>query len=79
MAQDATDDRPPGDGGDDLQGTLVTTRVFFVNPLWWASSCVGFMVDMPQIFLPFAVGGGGRTLYEHVQTNPGFLLGDGSQ
>jgi hypothetical protein len=31
------------------------------------------MVAMPQIFLPFVVGHGGRTLYEHVQTNPGFL------
>jgi hypothetical protein len=35
------------------------------------------MVDMPQIFLPFAVGKEGRTLYEYVQTNPGFLLGLG--
>ena len=36
------------------------------------------MVDIPQIFLPFAVGNGGQTLYEHVQKNPGFLLGDSS-
>lgn len=34
------------------------------------------MVDMPQIFLPFAVGYSGQTLYEHVQSDPGFLLGD---
>lgn len=37
------------------------------------------MVDMPQIFLPFAVGKDDKTLYEQMQTNPGFLLGDGSQ
>jgi hypothetical protein len=37
------------------------------------------MVDMPQIFLPFAVGKNGGTLYEQVQKNPGFLLGDGGK
>ena len=36
------------------------------------------MVDMPQIFLPFAVEQSGKTLYEHMQANPGFLLGDRS-
>lgn len=35
------------------------------------------MVTTPQVFLPYAVMGDGRTLSEHVETNPGFLLGDG--
>jgi len=33
------------------------------------------IVDMPQVFLPFATDAKGQTLYEHVQTNPQFLLG----
>ena len=35
------------------------------------------IVDMPQVFLPFATDAKGQTLYEHVQANPKFLLGDG--
>ncbi len=34
------------------------------------------IVELPQVFLPFAVGKGGRTVYEQVQAG-GFLLGDG--
>ena len=34
------------------------------------------MVEMPQIFLPFAVSRGGKTLYE-ITTEKGLLLGDG--
>ena len=56
-------------------------RVAWANIRDWVASQMALyetqMVDMPQIFLPFAVGQGGRTLYDHVQTNPGFLLGDG--
>lgn len=37
------------------------------------------MVTVPQIFLPYAVMRDGRTLSEHVETNPSFLLGEGSQ
>jgi hypothetical protein len=29
------------------------------------------------VFLPYAAMKDGRTLTEHVETNPGFLLGDG--
>lgn len=36
------------------------------------------MVTIPQIFLPYAIMKDGRTLSEHVETNPGFLLGSGS-
>lgn len=36
------------------------------------------MVTVPQVFLPYAIMKDGRTLAEHVETNPGFLLGDGS-
>jgi hypothetical protein len=35
------------------------------------------MVTTQQVFLPYAVMNDGRTLSEHVETNPGFLLGDG--
>ncbi len=35
------------------------------------------MVDLPQVFLPFAVGKDGATLYERV-ANGGFLLGPGN-
>ena len=35
------------------------------------------MATIPQIFLPYAIMSDGRTLSEHVETNPGFLLGDG--
>jgi hypothetical protein len=34
------------------------------------------MVTIPQVFLPYAIMHDGRTLSEHVETNPGFLLGD---
>jgi hypothetical protein len=35
------------------------------------------MVTIPQVFLPYAIMRDGRTLSEHVESNPGFLLGDG--
>jgi hypothetical protein len=35
------------------------------------------MVTTAEVFLPYAVMRDGRTLAQHVQTNPGFLLGDG--
>jgi hypothetical protein len=35
------------------------------------------MVTIPQVFLPYAIMRDGRTLTEHVETNPGFLLGSG--
>jgi len=35
------------------------------------------IVEMPQIFLPFATDAQGQTLYDHVQANPRFLLGHG--
>ncbi len=35
------------------------------------------MVTVPQVFLPYVIMRDGRTLSEHVETNPGFLLGDG--
>ena len=58
-------------------------RVAWANIRDWVASQMALyetqMVDMPQIFLPFAVGKGGQTLYDQVQKNPGFLLGDGSQ
>jgi hypothetical protein len=36
-------------------------------------------VDMPQVCLPFATDAKGQTLHEHVQANPQFLLGLGSE
>lgn len=35
------------------------------------------MATIPQIFLPYAIMRDGRTLAEHVETDPGFLLGPG--
>jgi hypothetical protein len=32
------------------------------------------MVTIPQVFLPYAIMRDGRTLAEHVETNPSFLL-----
>jgi len=36
------------------------------------------MVTVPQVFLPYAIMKDGRTLSEHVQSDPGFLLGSGN-
>lgn len=35
------------------------------------------MVTIPQIFLPYTIMKDGKTLYEHVEKNPAFLLGSG--
>lgn len=35
------------------------------------------MVTTQQVFLPYAVAADGRTLYEHMESNPAFLLGSG--
>ncbi len=35
------------------------------------------MVTTQQVFLPYTVMSDGRTLSEHVETIPDFLLGDG--
>lgn len=35
------------------------------------------MATIPQIFLPYTIMKDGRTLADHVETNPGFLLGNG--
>ncbi len=35
------------------------------------------MVTVPQVFLPYAIMRDGRTLSEHVESDPGFLLGEG--
>ncbi len=36
------------------------------------------MVTVPQVFLPYAIMKDGRTLAEHVEKDPGFLLGAGN-
>lgn len=36
-------------------------------------------VTMPQLFLPYAVGKDGKTLYEQIAINPSILLGSGEQ
>lgn len=36
------------------------------------------MVTVPQVFLPYAIMKDGRTLSEHIQSDPGFLLGSGN-
>ena len=35
------------------------------------------MVTVPQVILPYAVMGHNRTLSEHIENNPCFLLGEG--
>lgn len=35
------------------------------------------MTTIPQVFLPYTIMRDGKTLGEHVEANPGFLLGDG--
>lgn len=35
------------------------------------------MVTVPQVFLPYAIMKDDRSLWEHVATDPNFLLGDG--
>lgn len=37
------------------------------------------MVSLPQVFLPYAIMKDDRTLFEHVATDPNFLLGDGDK
>lgn len=37
------------------------------------------MVKVEQVFLPYAIMANGKTLAEHVESNPGFLLGDGKE
>jgi hypothetical protein len=36
------------------------------------------MVELPQVFLPFVTGKGGKTLYEQVSSGQ-FLLGSGNE
>ena len=36
------------------------------------------MVTVPQVFLPYAIMKDNRTLSEHIESDPGFLLGGGS-
>ncbi len=35
-------------------------------------------VEVAQVFLPYMVTGNNQTLYERIQKNPNFLLGDGN-
>lgn len=37
------------------------------------------MVTIPQVFLPYAIMKDGRTLTEHIESNPNFLLGEGNK
>lgn len=47
----------------------------------WIEAQMAFVesenVTVPQVFLPFAVAKDGKTLYEKVAVDPGFLLSDG--
>jgi hypothetical protein len=56
-------------------------RVAWRNIHDWVMAQLAFyeteIVDMGQVFLPFVTDKHGTTLYEHVQANPRFLLGDG--
>ena len=56
-------------------------RVAWRNIHDWVMAQLAFyeteIVGMGQVFLPFVTDKHGTTLYEHVQANPRFLLGDG--
>lgn len=47
----------------------------------WVEAQLGLvevnMATVPQIFLPYAIMRDGRTLSEHIESDPSFLLGDG--
>ena len=53
-------------------------RVAWRNIRDWVLAQLGFyetrMVDMPQVFLPFAMSRGGRTFYEQVQEQKFWLM-----
>lgn len=55
-------------------------RVAWANIRDWIDSQMALletqMIELPQIFLPFVVGKGGKTLYDQMKNN-NFLLGDG--
>lgn len=64
-------------GGKEVQAIRTAWRIIFE----WVRAQLALvevnMVTVPQVFLPYAIMRDGRTLAEHVETNPNFLLGDG--
>lgn len=64
----------------------VLTEQHAINVAWritkdWVEAQLALletkMVTMPQLFLPYAVGHNGQTLYQHIAENPQFLIGGG--
>ena len=57
-------------------------RVAWANMRDWVLAQLAFyetrMVDIPQIFLPYALTRNGKTVYEHMAEGQQFLLGDGN-
>jgi hypothetical protein len=57
-------------------------RVAWRNMRDWVLAQLAFyktrMVDIPQIFLPYALTREGKTMYEYIEHQTNFLLGDGS-
>lgn len=64
---------------EDEQAIRVAWRIIHT----WVKSQLALvevnMVTIPQVFLPYAIMKDGRTLSEHVETDPGFLLGEGNK
>lgn len=69
-----------------IRNTKLNTDEQAIRTAWriihtWVKSQLALvevnMVTIPQVFLPYAIMRDGRTLSEHVEKNPGFLLGDG--
>ena len=73
--------------GNTKLGRDILTEQHAINVAWritkdWVEAQLALletkMVTMPQLFLPYAVGQNGQTLYQHIAENPQFLLGNGS-
>lgn len=69
-----------------IRNTRLNTDEQAIRTAWriihtWVKSQLALvevnMVTISQVFLPYAIMRDGRALSEHVETNPGFLLGDG--
>lgn len=70
-----------------IRNTKLNTDEQAIRTAWriihtWVKSQLALvevnMVTIPQVFLPYAIMRDGRTLTEHVEQNPSFLLGDGN-
>lgn len=71
----------------DIRNTKLNTDEQAIRCAWrimhtWVKSQLALvevnMVTLPQVFLPYTIMKDNRTLSEHIASDPGFLLGNGS-